>query len=127
MTLSQQRDLVRAFWRGEPTPCPLHTSAQLRAEHVRTTHADHLVFTCPEGGEVTTVPQRPRQVEFNPPQVEGLLLNIERGDAILCYRCQSKLAVESDDAPGRPSTRMEFICVRCLSWGTWNREIARAG
>lgn len=124
MKLSEQRDLARAFWRGETTSCPDHPGSELRGEFVRTTYADHLVFRCARGRESLTIPQRPRQQEFNPDQVEGLLLNIARGDAILCYRCQANLVTENDAAPGREPTRWDFTCVRCLSWGGWSERAA---
>ena len=124
MKLSEQRDLASAYWRGETTTCPDHPGSAMRGEFVRTTFADHLVFRCERGAETLTIPQRPKQVEFNDPQVAGLLLNLARGDSIRCYRCQANLVTETDAGPAREATRYDFICVRCLSWGTWEAEKA---
>lgn len=94
----------------------------MKGTFVRTTYYDHLVFECEKGRETVTIAQRPRQTEYNEPQVEGLILNIERGDSILCYRCQSKIATLDDAGPARPASRLEFTCVRCLSWGIWESK-----
>lgn len=86
---------------------------------VATTFADHLFLTCSRGKETITIPQRPRQMEFNAQQVEGMVENIQRGDANLCYRCQSKLETDADENPTTGVTDYTFTCVRCFSYGTW--------
>ena len=106
------RDLARAYWAGQPTKCPKHVTADLSGTFVKTTYADHIFLTCSRGKETISIPQRPKQMEFQAQQVEGLLENIQRGDAILCYRCQSPLETSGD---GRT-----FTCIRCFSWGAWN-------
>lgn len=117
--VSELRELARAYWNGEKVECPTHRGAVMRGSYIQTTYADHIYLECPRGKETITIPQRPRQQEFNAEQVEGLVLNLQRGDNVLCFRCQSRLVSESDEAPARPPTRYTWTCVRCLSWGTW--------
>lgn len=117
--VEQLRDLLQAFWEGREMLCPRHPGTKMKGTHVQTTYADHVYLECPKGKETHTIPQRPRQQEFNHQQSEGLVENVNRGDNILCYRCQSKLEKrqEEDQATGR--SRFTFTCVRCLSWGSW--------
>jgi len=110
--VEQFRELARAYWAGRPVPCPKHAGVNLAGSFVQTTFADHIFLTCPRG-ETITIPQRPKQTEFQAQQVEGYVENLQRGDAILCYRCQSPLEVSSE---GGGTT---FTCVRCFSYGTW--------
>ncbi len=119
--VQQLRDLTRAYWAGKPVECPKHKGAIMTGSFVRTTFADHIFLTCPRG-ETITIPQRPKQMEFHRQQVEGFLENIERGDANLCYRCQSELEVESFSDPVTGLSGYSFTCVRCLSYGTWNGQ-----
>jgi len=122
--VQQLRDLAREFWAGKPIPCPKHHGATMTGTFVQTTFADHIVLTCQRGREAITIPQRPRQMEFHRQQVEGFLENIERGDANLCYRCQSELVIESSADPDSGLAEYSFTCVRCLSYGTWNGQTA---
>ncbi|HEX8251671.1 MAG TPA: hypothetical protein VF846_00880 [Thermoanaerobaculia bacterium] len=96
---------------------------------VQTTFADHVFLTCSRGKETISIGQRPKQMEFYEQQVEGMVENIQRGDAILCYRCQSE--VQTDAVPNRESgiTDYTFTCVRCFSWGRWvgKPELAKIG
>jgi len=123
------RELARAYWAGKPMPCPKHAGSMLTGSFVQTTFADHIFLTCPRGRETITIPQRPRQMEFHDQQVEGFVENIQRGDAILCYRCQS--VMETDAKLNRDSgiTDYTFTCVRCFSWGRWvgKPELAKIG
>ncbi len=121
--VEQLRDLARAFWSGKPVMCPKHPGAIMNGSFVQTTFADHVFLTCTRGRETISIPQRPRQIEFQPQQVEGYLENIQRGDAILCYRCQSVLEVARTDAG------YTFTCVRCFSYGSWagTLELASLG
>ena len=111
--VEQLRELARAFWSGKPVICPKHPGAVMTGSFVQTTFADHIFLTCPKGRETISIPQRPRQLQFQPQQVEGFLENIQRGDAIQCYRCQSALEVDKTD------NAYTFTCVRCFSFGTW--------
>ena len=122
--VQQLRDLARAYWAGEPVACPKHPVVIMTGSFVQTTFADHLFLTCPRGRETITIPQRPRQMEFHRQQVEGFLENIERGDANLCYRCQSVLEVESSVDPTTGTAEYSFTCVRCFSYGTWSGQNA---
>jgi len=122
--VQQLRDLARAFWAGKPVPCPKHTGVTMTGSFVQTTFADHIFLTCPRGKETITIPQRPRQMEFHRQQVEGFLENIERGDANLCYRCQSELAIDSSANPDTGQAEYSFTCVRCLSFGMWSGQTA---
>ena len=63
----------------------------MNGSFVKTTFADHIFLSCPKGKETIQIPQRPTQMEFYDQQVEGFVENLQRGDAILCYRCQSKI------------------------------------
>jgi len=120
------RDLARAFWAGLAIPCPKHPGVTMTGTFVQTTFADHVVLTCPRGRESLTLPQRPKQMEFYPQQVAGYLANIQRGDAILCYRCQSELEVSTQENAETGLAEYSFTCVRCLSWGTWNGTLKAA-
>jgi hypothetical protein len=112
--VEELRDMARSYWAGRPVPCPKHTGVNLSGSFVQTTFADHIHLTCPRGKETITIPQRPKQMEFYPQQVEGYLENMQRGDAILCYRCQSPVEVSTEGGG------YTFTCVRCLSYGSWN-------
>jgi len=114
--VEQLRDLARAYWSGKPVPCPKHPGVMMTGSFVQTTFADHVFLTCPRGKETITIPQRPKQIEFQAQQVEGFVENIDRGDANLCYRCQSPLEVSGDESG------YTFTCIRCFSWGTWKPE-----
>jgi len=120
------RETVRRFWADEPVACPRHPGATLRGVFVETTYSDHIVFECSRGGETITVPQRPRQQEFNSWQTEGLVVYVERGDDVLCFRCQSKLAIDREGLPSAGHSRFSFTCVRCLSWGLWEGDPRKA-
>ncbi|MEA2236701.1 MAG: hypothetical protein QOC81_1425 [Thermoanaerobaculia bacterium] len=122
--VQQLRDLARAYWAGEPVVCPKHPFVIMTGSFVQTTFADHLFLTCPRGKETITIPQRPKQMEFHRQQVEGFLENIERGDANLCYRCQSVLDIESSTNPKTGAAEYSFTCVRCFSYGTWTGQSA---
>jgi len=117
--VEQLRDLARAFWAGQKIPCPKHPGVNMTGEFVQTTFADHIFLTCPRGKETITIPQRPRQVVFQDQQVEGFVENIQRGDAILCYRCQSPLEVNTREDAVTGIAHYIFTCVRCLSYGEW--------
>lgn len=123
------RDLARAFWAGAEISCPKHAGARLTGSFVQTTFSDHLFLTCERGKETITIPQRPRQIEFNLQQVEGMVENLQRGDRNLCYRCQSPLEVEQSVDPVTHYGDFTFTCVRCFSYGTWsgNPEGAKIG
>ena len=123
------RDLARAFWKGEKIPCPKHPNATMSGSFVQTTFADHIFLDCPVGKETITIPQRPKQVEFQRQQVEGMVENIQRGDQNLCYRCQSLLEVEAKENPESGVTDYTFTCIRCFSWGRWigRPEAAKIG
>ncbi len=96
---------------------------------VQTTFADHIFLTCPRGKETITIPQRPRQMEFDAQQTEGFVENLQRGDAIQCYRCQSPLEVNTREDAVTGIARYSFTCVRCLSYGEWagRPETAKIG
>jgi DNA-directed RNA polymerase subunit RPC12/RpoP len=127
--VSVNRELARAFWAKDTIRCPKHPGATLRGSFVQTTFADHIVLSCPQGRETITIPQRPKQMQFLEQQVEGLVESMQRGDAIRCYRCQSKIEVE--ERPDRDTGIIDhlFTCVRCLSWGRWvgNPALAKIG
>jgi hypothetical protein len=127
--VEQRRDLAKAFYASKPMPCPKHPGAFLTGQFVHTTYFDHLVLTCPAGKETITIPQRPKQMEFNPQQVEGYVENIQRGDAILCYRCQSRLETAAVENQNNGVTDYTFTCVRCASYGRWmgRPELAKIG
>ncbi|HET7711765.1 MAG TPA: hypothetical protein VFL80_07520, partial [Thermoanaerobaculia bacterium] len=113
------RDLVAAYWAGNPVTCPRH-AAPMTGSFVQTTFADHVFLVCSRGKETITIPQRPRQMKFHDQQVEGMVENIQRGDTNLCYRCQSQLETAKKEDPVTGRGTYTFTCVRCLSWGTWN-------
>jgi hypothetical protein len=117
--VEQLRDLARAFWAGQPLPCPKHAGVNLKGEFVQTTDFDHVVLTCPRGRETITIPQRPKQVEFNAHQVEGFVENLQRGDKTQCYRCQSALEMTAPENSTTGVTDYTFTCVRCFSYGSW--------
>ncbi|HEX8169970.1 MAG TPA: hypothetical protein VF824_05450 [Thermoanaerobaculia bacterium] len=127
--VEEMRELARAYWSGKGVPCPKHPGVKMAGDFVQTTFADHIFLTCPRDKETITIPQRPRQQEFLDQQVEGLVENIQRGDAILCYRCQSKLETSSKPNPETGITDYTFTCVRCFSWGRWvgKPELAKIG
>jgi hypothetical protein len=114
------RELVKKYWSGQPVECPKHTGVTMTGSFVQTTFADHVFLTCPRGKETFQIPQRPRQIEFQNQQVEGLVENIQRGDQNLCYRCQSKMETEADENPTTGYTDYIFTCVRCFSYGQWS-------
>ena len=123
------RDLVAAYWAGKDVICPKHPGVKMTGSFVQTTFADHVFLTCPRGKETITIPQRPRQIEFQRQQVEGFVENIQRGDRNLCYRCQSSLEVNADENPISGVTSYTFTCIRCFSYGTWlgHPEAAKIG
>jgi hypothetical protein len=123
------RELARAYWAGSPVRCPKHPAATLAGSFVQTTYADHIFLTCPAGKETISIPQRPKQTEFQDQQVEGFVENIQRGDAILCYRCQSVLQADATVNRETGVTDYTFTCIRCFSWGRWvgKPELAKIG
>ena len=123
------RDLAKLFWAGKPVPCPKHPDSILSGNFVQTTFADHIALFCARGRETLTIPQRPKQKEFQAQQVEGYVENMQRGDAILCYRCQSPLEIERRENVTTGVTDFTFTCVRCLSYGSWTGkpELAKIG
>ena len=123
------RDLARAYWAGNPMPCPKHPAAKLTGAFIQTTFADHIALTCPQGKESITIPQRPKQTEFQDQQVEGFVENLQRGDAILCYRCQARMETAAIENRETGITDYTFTCTRCLSWGRWvgKPELAKIG
>ena len=124
--VEQLRDLAIAFWANKPIPCPKHPGVNMTGEFVRTTFADHVFLTCPRGKETITIPQRPKQTQYYPQAVEGFVENLQRGDAILCYRCQSPLEVDTQENATTGVATYTFTCVRCLSYGTWVGKPAEA-
>ena len=127
--VEQLRELAKAYWAGKPIPCPKHPGALLTGSFVHTTFADHVFLSCPRGKETIQLPQRPKQQEFNPQQVEGMVENIQRGDAILCYRCQSPVQTDAKQNNESGITDYTFTCIRCFSWGRWvgKPELAKIG
>ena len=125
----QFRELVKAFWANQPIECPKHRGVKMTGSFVQTTFADHVFLNCPKGKETISIPQRPRQMQFNPQQVEGLVENIQRRDGILCYRCQSKLEMAANENVNTGVTHYTFTCIRCFSWGEWvgHPEAAKIG
>jgi hypothetical protein len=123
------RELARAYWAGRPIPCPKHPGVTMVGTFVQTTFADHVFLTCSAGKETITIPQRPKQIEFQAQQVEGYVESLQRGDAILCYRCQSPLEVAAPENRDTGIVDYTFTCVRCLSYGTWTGrpELAKIG
>jgi hypothetical protein len=126
--VEQLRDLAKAYWAGQPTICPRH-NVPMSGSFVQTTFADHIFLTCPKGKETITIPQRPKQIEFQEQQVEGMVENTQRGDRNLCYRCQSPLEVDARENPNTAVTDYTFTCIRCFSWGRWvgNPVLAKIG
>jgi len=127
--VEQMRELARLYWSGKPIPCPRHPGANLKGSFVQTTFADHVFLTCPRGKETITIGQRPKQIEFQEQQVEGFVENLQRGDAILCYRCQSKIETNAVENRETGITDYTFTCIRCFSWGRWvgKPELAKIG
>ena len=123
------RELARAYWSGTPVPCPKHPAARMSGSFVQTTFADHVFLSCPVGKETITIPQRPKQVEYQDQSVEGLVESLQRGDAILCYRCQSKIEIDAKPNGDTGITDYTFTCIRCFSWGRWvgKPELAKIG
>jgi len=123
------RELAKLFWSGKPIPCPQHPGGTLTGSFVQTTFADHIFLTCPRGKETITIPQRPRQMEFHPQAVEGMVENIQRGDRNLCYRCQSPVEVATKENVETGRVDYTFTCIRCFSFGSWSGkpEAAKIG
>src|ERR1043166_4287397 len=107
------REIAHKFWRSEDIFCEKHPGVKMAGSFVQTTFADHIFLTCPRGKETITIPQRPKQVEFQAQQVEGFVENLQRGDSILCYRCQSALEVERRENAVTGVADYSFTCVRC--------------
>jgi hypothetical protein len=127
--VEQLRDLAKAYWAGQRIPCPKHPGVDMTGSFVQTTYADHIFLTCPRGKETITIPQRPRQMEFYPQAVEGMVENVQRGDAVLCYRCQSSVEIATTENPNTGRGDYTFTCTRCFSYGTWSGkpELAKIG
>ena len=127
--VEQLRELARTFWEGKPVPCPKHPGVIMTGSFVQTTFADHVFLTCPRDKQTITIPQRPKQMEFYDQQVEGFVENLQRGDAILCYRCQSKIETDAKENRETGITDYTFTCIRCFSWGRWvgRPELAKIG
>jgi hypothetical protein len=127
--VEQLRDFAKAYWANQPIPCPRHAGVNMTGSFVQTTFADHIFLTCPRGKETITIPQRPRQMEFYPQAVEGMVENVQRGDAVLCYRCQSKVEIATKENPNTGRADYTFTCIRCFSYGTWSGkpELAKIG
>ena len=127
--VEQLRDLAKAYWAGKPIPCPKHPGVNMTGSFVQTTFADHVFLNCPVGKETITIPQRPKQIEFQAQQVEGFVENLQRGDAILCYRCQSELETAIVENRETGVNEYTFTCGRCLSYGSWTGkpELAKIG
>ena len=123
------RELAKLFWSGKPIPCPQHAGGTLTGSFVQTTFADHIALVCDRGRETLTIPQRPKQKEFLDQQVEGFVESLQRGDAILCYRCQAPLDVAADENRDTGVVDYVFTCVRCFSYGRWTGrpEFAKIG
>ncbi|MBV9493394.1 MAG: hypothetical protein JOZ54_04060 [Acidobacteria bacterium] len=123
------RELAKAYWAGRDIPCPKHPGAKMIGSFVQTTAKDHIFLTCARANETITIPQRPKQLEFQRQQVEGFVENIQRGDANLCYRCQARLEVATNENPNTGVTEFTFTCTRCFSYGTWTGlpELAKIG
>ncbi|HET8796508.1 MAG TPA: hypothetical protein VFO89_02400, partial [Thermoanaerobaculia bacterium] len=118
-----------AYWSGKTVICPKHAGSRMSGSFVQTTFADHIFLECERGNETITIPQRPKQTEFQDQQVEGMVENLQRGDAILCYRCQSKIETAAKENPESGITDYTFTCIRCFSWGRWagRPELAKIG
>jgi DNA-directed RNA polymerase subunit RPC12/RpoP len=127
--VEQFRELARAYWAGQPISCPTH-HVPMTGSFVQTTFADHIYLTCSsKGKEAILIPQRPRQMQFHDQMVEGFVENIQRGDAIRCYRCQSKIETNAIENRETGITDYTFTCIRCYSWGRWvgKPELAKIG
>ena len=127
--VEQLRDVAKDYWAGRDVICPKHPGVKMIGNFVQTTFADHLYLTCPRGKEVISIPQRPKQMEFHKQQVEGFVENLQRGDSILCYRCQAKLEIDAAENATTGVTDYTFTCTRCLSYGRWigKPELAKIG
>jgi hypothetical protein len=127
--VEQMRDLARAFWAGQDVFCPKHPGVKMAGSYVQTTFADHIFLTCPRGKETITIPQRPRQIEFQEQQLEGFVESMQRGDSIQCYRCQAELEINTQEDATTGVARYSFTCTRCLSYGGWvgRPETAKIG
>ena len=127
--VDERRELARAYWSGKDVFCPRHAGAKMTGSFVQTTFADHIVLECSRGGETISIPQRPRQIELQSQQVEGLGEHMQRGAATLCYRCQSTLEVQAQADASTGVTDYTFTCIRCYSWGRWvgKPELAKIG
>jgi hypothetical protein len=123
------RELARAYWGGKAVECPKHPGATMTGSFVQTTFADHIFLTCTRGKETITIGQRPKQMEFYDQQVEGMVENLQRGDAILCYRCQSPIETSTKTNNDTGIADYVFTCIRCFSWGRWvgKPELAKIG
>ena len=123
------RDLARSYWAGKELRCPKHPASTLTGSFVQTTYADHIALVCTSGKETISIPQRPKQIEFQDQQVEGFVENLQRGDAIRCYRCQSKIETAAKENRDTGITDYTFTCIRCFSWGRWigKPELAKIG
>ena len=121
--------MARAFWSNKPIDCPKHRGVKMTGSFVQTTFADHIFLECPRGREMIILPQRPKQLVFQQQQIEGMVENIQRGDAILCYRCQAPLETDANENKTSGVTHYTFTCVRCLSYGEWmgRPEAAKIG
>ena len=126
--VEELRELARAYWAGKPIDCPRHPGVKMTGSFVQTTYADHVYLACPRK-HTFQLPQRPKQVVFQRQQVEGFVENINRGDAILCYRCQAPLETNINANATTGVTHFTFTCVRCLSYGEWvgHPETAKIG
>ncbi|HYI11969.1 MAG TPA: hypothetical protein VEK57_23135 [Thermoanaerobaculia bacterium] len=124
-----QREMARAYWAGKEIRCPKHPFSAMTGSFVQTTFADHIFLTCSSGKETISIPQRPKQMEFYDQQVEGFVENIQRGDSILCYRCQAIMETAAKENRDTGITDYTFTCVRCFSWGRWvgKPELAKIG
>ena len=127
--VEQHRELARAYWAGRAIPCPRHPGVNMAGTFVQTTFADHVILTCPQGKETIALPQRPKQIEFQAQQVEGFVESMQRGDAILCYRCQAILEINTIENRETGVNAYTFTCTRCLSYGSWTGkpELAKIG
>jgi hypothetical protein len=127
--VERNRELAKLFWSGRPVPCPKHPGVTMTGSFVQTTFADHIFLECPRGKETIIIPQRPRQKEFQAQQVEGMVENLQRGDAVLCYRCQSELEIDRREDAATGITAYTFTCIRCFSYGSWTGkpELAKIG
>lgn len=118
--IDELRELAKSYWAGTELLCPKHPGVKMKGSFIHTTYADHIYLDCPAGKETITIPQRPRQQQFNGPQIEGLIVFLQRGDNVLCYRCQSKLVIDQRElTAGSSVSNFKFTCIRCLSYGSW--------